>query len=221
MRTILKTSLVAIALLIGVSASAQDTPITFGVKVGANLSNFSGDLDMDAKFGFNAGVTLDYAFTPDVYLLTGLEFTTKGAKRKTGDNSFTMNPMYLQLPIHVGYKLTVADNTRLVFHAGPYVAYGLGGKTTTKTAGIKTKGDFFGSEKDGGYKRFDFGVGLGVGAEFGKINVGLGYDFGLLNIARGGYEGSFDLGDFGTIEIESSDYKVRNMNAYLTVGYKF
>ncbi len=202
MRTILKTSLVAIALLIGVSASAQDTPITFGVKVGANLSNFSGDLDMDAKFGFNAGVTLDYAFTPDVYLLTGLEFTTKGAKIKEGDESLTMNPMYLQLPVHVGYKLTVADNTRLVFHAGPYVAYGLGGKTTVKIAGIKEKGDFFGSEEEGGAKRFDFGVGLGVGAEFGKIGVGLGYDFGLLNMARG-------------------DGKVRNMNAYLTVGYKF
>ncbi|MDH6307259.1 hypothetical protein M2451_000408 [Dysgonomonas sp. PFB1-18] len=220
MRTILKTSLVAIALLIGVSASAQDTPITFGVKVGANLSNFSGDVeDTKAKFGFNAGVTLDYAITPDIYLLTGLEFTMKGAKAEYGEeyNGVSVevtekaNPMYLQLPVHIGYKLAIADNTKLVFHAGPYVAYGIAGKAKVEykgsVAGIDLSGkagehDFFGSEEDGGYKRFDFGLGLGVGAEFGKIGVGLGYDFGLLNMSRG-------------------DAKVRNMNAYLTLGYKF
>lgn len=54
-------------------------------------------------------------------------------------------------------------------------------------------------------KKFDFGLGLGVGAEFGKINVGLGYDLGLLDISQ--------MGD--------SNYPIRTQNAYLTVGYKF
>lgn len=194
MKTTFKTCLVAIALLIGVNTYAQDQPITFGVKAGVNLSNLSGDVDgTDAKIGFNAGVTLDYGFTPDVYLLTGLQLTTKGFKAGSGDNKFTSNLMYLQLPVHVGYKLTVAEATKIVFHAGPYAAYGIGGKTE----GVK-------SFQDGAYKKFDFGVGLGVGAEFGKIGVDLGYDFGLANI----------------VDTEG-DGKVRNMNAYLTLGYKF
>jgi hypothetical protein len=135
---------------------------------------------------------LDYGFTPDVYLLTGLQLTTKGYKVGTGEDKYTSNLMYLQLPVHAGYKLTVAEATKIVFHAGPYAAYGIGGKS----------GDDKSFEK-GHAKRFDFGLGLGVGAEFGKIGVDLGYDFGLANVNDAG------------------DGKVKNMNAYLSLGYKF
>lgn len=191
MKTTLKTCLVAVALLIGINTYAQDKPVTFGVKAGVNLSNVSGDVDgSKAKVGFNAGVTLDYGFTSDVYLLTGLELTTKGFKIKDEDGS--ANLMYLQLPVHVGYKLSIVEDTKIVFHAGPYVAYGIGGKT----GGV----DSFGKDR---FDAFDFGLGLGVGAEFGKIGVGLGYDFGLVNI------------------IDAGGANIKNMNAYLTLGYKF
>lgn len=223
MKTIIKTSLLAIALLIGISANAQDKPLTFGVKAGMNLSNFSGDGadGSDAKIGFNVGFTVDYALTQDLYLMTGLDFTIKGAKDKGEfyeeiegidveiDGEVKANPMYLQLPVHVGYKMNIAENTKIVIHAGPYIAYGLGGKMKisgkASAGGVSVpiddiKTDFFG---DDAYDRFDFGLGMGVGVEFGKIGAGLGYDLGLTNIS----------GD--------SDYKVRNMNAYLTVGYKF
>ncbi len=214
MKTILKTSLIAIALLLGISANAQEKPLTFGVKAGMNISNFSGDGDSDSKFGFNAGVTVDYALSSDLYLLSGLELTTKGAKDEVSatvsgiyaKTKFTATPMYLQLPVHVGYKLTVTEATKIVFHAGPYIAYGIGGKVKTevstnasgKDVSDENKEDFFGDE---GAKRFDFGVGLGAGVEFGKIGVGLGYDFGLTKL--------YDEGNN------------KNMNAYLTVGYKF
>lgn len=214
MKTILKTSLIAIALLLGISANAQEKPLTFGVKAGMNLSNFSGDGDSDSKIGFNAGVTVDYALSSDLYLLSGLELTTKGAKAEYSESESgvsvkykaTATPMYLQLPVHLGYKLTVTEGTKIVFHAGPYIAYGIGGKTKTKASANalsidinhEDKEDFFGDE---GAKRFDFGVGLGAGVEFGKIGVGLGYDFGLTKL--------YDEGNS------------KNMNAYLTVGYKF
>ena len=214
MKTILKTSLIAIALLLGISANAQEKPLTFGVKAGMNLSNFSGDGDSDSKIGFNAGVTVDYALSSDLYLLSGLELTTKGAKAEYSESESgvsvkykaTATPMYLQLPVHLGYKLTVTEGTKIVFHAGPYIAYGIGGKTKAKASANalsidinhEDKEDFFGDE---GAKRFDFGVGLGAGVEFGKIGVGLGYDFGLTKL--------YDAGNN------------KNMNAYLTVGYKF
>jgi len=218
MRTFIKTALIAVAVLVGMSVNAQDKPLTFGVKAGMNLSNFSGNGadGMDAKVGFNVGLTLDYALTQDVYLMTGLEFSMKGGKDKGsisyGGVSFTGeekdNPMYLQIPIHVGYKFNVTEYTKLVLHVGPYLAYGVGGKSKIKgvatvegeTGSIDTDYDFF---SDATAKRFDMGLGLGVGAEFGKFGIGLGYDLGLLNISQ------------------NKNFKVRNMNAYLTVGYKF
>lgn len=222
-----KIILIASVLAFTIHANAQDSPARFGIKGGVNLSDFSGDLkDTESRLGFNVGITLDYAFTSDIYLMTGLELTTKGVKAEfskseqvtdlvTEKTIVKMSPMYLQLPVHVGYKLNIADNTKLVFHAGPYMAYGIGGKAkyevrTTSSEGISDesyKENFFG--KNGAAKRFDFGLGLGVGVEFGKIGVGLGHDFGLLNIAKN-YKGS-----------EGTNLKMRNTNGYLTVGYKF
>ena len=196
MKKVLQASLLAVALLIGSNVSAQDSPIEIGVKAGANLSNIGGDMGdlTKTKFGFNVGLTFDYNFTPNIALLTGVEFTTKGAKIKFIDEN--MNASFIQVPVHVGYKLPVSDAMKIVFHAGPYAAVGVAGKT--KIDGVKL--DTFGD--NGILKRFDFGLGLGAGIEYGKICAGLGWDFGLL-----------DLGKY--------DATARTQNGYLSVGYKF
>ena len=202
-----------VAMLVAVtSVSAQQ--LYLGVKGGVNLSNFSGDLDnADAKVGFNIGLAADYEFMFNHAIQTGLFFTTKGAKKISDPGFFnkdtrgeiTLSPMYLQLPVHYAYKLDVSPGTRVVFHAGPYMALGVGGKIKAKSSyeGIsgKTEFDFF---KKNRFNRFDAGLGLGVGAEFGQILVDLGWDMGLVNIS-----------DSPLID------KVKNQNAYLSVGYRF
>lgn len=203
----MKFSLI-VAMLVAVTAvSAQQ--LTLGVKGGLNMSNFSGDLDnADPKVGFNIGLAADYEFMWDHAIQTGLFFTTKGSKYTSSLEGkkvdVTANPMYLQLPIHYAYKLNVSPGTRLVFHAGPYMALGIGGKIKAKGSldkvSFKADSDFF--EKDR-FKRFDAGLGLGVGAEFGPILVDLGWDMGLVNIS----------------DVNNVDTK--NQNAYLSVGYKF
>lgn len=203
MKNLLKNSIVILFLFIGMNMNAQNEKISFGIKAGLNLSNFGGDVeDMDAKIGFNAGVTLDYAITGNLFLLTGLDFTTKGCKYSEDDYKETVNSMFLQLPIHAAYKFEITDQSRLVVNAGPYIAYGIGGKVKYEEDGESEKFDFFGSEEDGGMKRFDFGLGLGVGFEYDKFKVGIGYDFGLANIGR-------------------DDVDVKTRNGYLTVGYRF
>jgi hypothetical protein len=197
MKTVIKSIVVTAALLLSISMFAQ-VPVQFGVKAGLNLSNIT---DGTAKVGFNAGVTLDYNFTPNVALLTGLEYSLKGAKSDGEDADVKLNLSYIQLPIHIGYKLPVAEGTNVVFHAGPYLAYAASGSWKVGSLSL----DAFGDEATevAKLKRFDFGLGLGAGLEFGKIGVGLGWDFGLANIA------------------DTSDGSMKNQNAYLTVGYKF
>lgn len=204
---------------LGLNASAQESPITWGAKAGVNLSNASikdNDGDIKAKVGFQVGVTAEYAITNEFYLQSGLSFTTKGAKHEysveaagvKAEAKRTINQMYLQLPIMAAYKLEVAPGTKIVFNAGPYLAYGVGGKTKTEyTLSAGSSSTSFDDDKintfsDNGLKRFDFGLGAGVGAEFGQIVVGLNYELGLTNIAQKG-----------------GDYK--NRNASLTIGYRF
>lgn len=198
-----------VAMLAIVTAVSAQTSL--GIKGGVNMSNFYGDEldDRNVKIGFHVGVAADYEFMYNHAIQTGLFFTTKGAKYQGEFGSVTgevsLNPMYLQLPVHYAYKIDVSPGTRVVLHAGPYVAYGIGGKAnvtiSSSEGSSETDGvDIFG---DDGFDRFDAGLGLGIGAEFGRFLVDLGWDMGLVNIS--GY----------------SEANVKNQNAYLSVGYKF
>jgi len=202
MKNCLKVLFTAAVLLVSVNSYAL-LPVSLGVKGGMNLSNFSGDLDhTSTKVGFNAGLVIDIDLPlTNLGLTTGVEFTTKGAKidkkhLMNTDKDVTFNAMYLQLPIHANYKISVAPATKVVFHAGPYFAYGIGGKT-------KIDGDKYDTFDDDNMKRFDFGLGLGAGVQVWKFGVDLGWDFGLTNIS------------------DDSDISVKNRNAYLSVSYRF
>lgn len=186
--------------------TAVSAQVSLGVKGGINMSNLYGDeLDNEnVKFGFNVGLLADIDFSFNSAIQTGLFFTTKGYKYDSGNLDYTENLMYIQLPVHYAYKIDVTPGTRVVFHAGPYAAYGVGGsrKLYAGELGSLEVDKIFG---DGmlQYKPFDAGLGLGVGAEFGPILVDLGWDMGLVNISN------------------TSNGNVKNQNAYLSVGYKF
>ena len=205
----IKLSLV-IALLGMVSLlSAQNT--SFSIKGGVNMSNFYGDElnDKNMKVGFHAGIGADFEFAPNMAIQSGLFFSTKGAKYTYKSAELNVNANYLQLPVHFAYKIDVMPGTRVVLHAGPYVAYGIGGKRKIDSQLTDILKPIFGEpevntfDKDFGYKPFDAGLGIGVGAEFGRILVDLGWDMGLANLSR------------------VSAYDVKTQNAYLSVGYIF
>lgn len=221
-----KVFLLTFILLLGINVLAQDSPFRFGVKAGVNMSNATienKDADPKFKVGYQIGVTVDYTFTRDWLIQSGLSFTTKGSKVDDfyagqmigGDGrgtTHTFNQLYIQLPVYAAYRVNVTDNLGIVIGAGPYMAYGIGGKSKEKLhkavfgdSSTERKFDTFGNGDDDieQLNRVDFGLGLNVSAEFGKIVVGLGYEHGLLNVAA--YDG----------------LKYRNRSAALTLGYKF
>lgn len=201
----IKLSLV-IALLGMVSlVGAQNT--SFSIKGGLNMSNFYGDelSDKNMKTGFHIGVGADFEFAPNMAIQSGLLFTSKGAKYTTDlvSTELNANANFLQLPLHFAYKIDVMPGTRVVLHAGPYVAYGIGGKTSAGNVEVDTFKDDAFLDVLNGLKPFDAGIGLGVGAEFGSILLDLGWDMGLTNLSR------------------VNGYDVKTQNAYLSVGFKF
>lgn len=186
-------------LLCGVNLATAQNPLTFGVKAGLNLSDYYGDLESnDIKLGYNVGLTMDYRLSKRVYLVSGIELTTKGTKVKSENtlvplpqesNDITKikeswNPLYLQVPLHIGYIVEADENMLILFHMGPYIAYGIGGKVTQKAyreeGATEIKSNIFGSNSR--LKRWDTGIGIGAGFQFQKIGVNFGYDLGLLNV---------------------------------------
>lgn len=191
-------------------------PLSISVKAGLNLSDYYGDIeDNDIKAGYNAGISVDYRLNKNFYILSGVEVTSKGTRVKynklndTPEQASTLvrtkwNPLYLQVPLHAGYTVRAAEDMLILFHIGPYVSYGIGGKVTTKEKGneqqSKTEYDAFGS--DGLLKRWDVGLGIGAGFEFKGIGVNLGYDLGFLKQSR------------------DKEYKLRNNVAHITFAYR-
>lgn len=204
-----KMRLTAVIAMLAI-VTAVSAQVSLGIKGGVNMSNLVYDDEVDdknPKIGFNIGLAADVDFTPNMALQTGLFLSTKGFKTVNDaiDVEYTENLMYLQLPLHLAYKVDVTPGSRIVFHAGPYAAYGVGGSRKANVGNLSGEWDvdkIFG-DANGQYKPFDAGLGLGVGAEMGAFLIDLGWDMGMVNISN------HDNGN------------TKNQNAYLSVGYKF
>jgi opacity protein-like surface antigen len=186
-----------------VAASAQ---VSWNAKAGMNLSNVT-NADSDMKVGFNVGMGVDYAFNNTLSLQPSLLFTTKGATDSSEGTTVTVNAMYLELPILVAARFPINTYTNVVISAGPYLGYGVGGKSSISYSGVELSFNTFGKTEIEGYemkglKRFDAGLAAGVAIEFNKFFVGLNGEFGLMNVGTSSENG-------------------KNMNFYLGVGYKF
>ena len=165
-----KNLLFVLFTFLSVTAFSQ---VTWNAKVGMNISNYTGDNEMNSKVGFKIGGGLEYGLTELWSLQPSLLISTKGAKY----DDLTMNTVYLELPIMAAARMAITDDTNIVISAGPYLACGVGGNTSLGDIKVDTFGDE-------GLDRFDAGLGLGVAAEFGKIVVGLEGQVGLVDVEK-------------------------------------
>ena len=188
MKKIFSTVIVAIVAVM-MSFSAQAEGAQWEVVAGMNVANVDAS-GASSRIGFHAGARMTLGI-PSVshgfYGNAAALLSLKGFKAV----GITLNPFYLDIPVHFGYKYAVNNNLALLGEFGPYFGIGLFGQTDGE--------DVFG---DDGYKRFDFGLGLRAGLEFNqKVPISIGYDFGLLDINDG--------------------VSAKNRNLTLSVGYKF
>jgi hypothetical protein len=205
-----KVLLSAAALLIAGITFGQTK---FGIVAGANFSSAtaknvtlnSGKETSDLIVGIRAGVTADLQLADEFYIGTGLLFAGKGGKNK--DNSdFKTTLSYLQVPINFLFKPEVGSG-KLNLGAGPYVAYGVGGKHKGSVGNISADLKAFDDESGAAkLKRFDAGVGVVAGYEMNSgLYLGLHADLGLVN--------AYDNTD--------NDRSWKNTSFGVSLGYKF
>lgn len=196
--------------------------IVVGPRVGLNVSTLSvSNLELNndkSKLGFNVGVAVEFPIVRSFYINSGLFYTTKGIKFENSGSDWsldeTWNAGYIELPVYASYRLNFAEASQLQINFGPYFAYGVNGKVKYELneEGDVSKYDYdiFGASEDdvekGGVKRFDCGLGVGLGYTFHKIYLGINYQFGLTNIA--------DKKEWGNV-------KVKNNNFNISIGYNF
>ena len=197
MKKFFMTAVLAMFALVGFSQVKWDA------RVGVNFSNVTKADEAKSLTGFTLGLGMDYGLSESWSFRSGLMFTSKGWKFKEEGEKITYRPIYLEIPILAAYKVNISENTKFVINAGPYLAFGLGGKAKYGDADMKL---FKGEDGEDAYmKRFDLGIQYGVGFELS--------DRYLINLTgQNGFICPFD--------VDEGD-KSKNMSFAISVGYRF
>lgn len=162
----------------GFTAQAQDDAksssssegMKFGVKAGLNMTNFTGDLDSDAKTSFYIGGLVDFAVSDKFHVQPELLYSMEGADDDGGIS-------YLRVPIMAKYYIMEG----LSLQAGPEIAFK-----------VATEEDLL----DEMTKSTDFGLGFGAGYELSNgLMFDARYNAGMTNIYDG--DGDFDIKNTG------------------------
>ena len=193
--------------LVLTTAGALSTKAQVYVQGGLNLANITKTKDGQTEKNnilpsFNVGILGRLDLDPMFALESGLLLTGHGSKAETyftnGDYVKTkFNPFYLQVPLNAVVKIPLEKESNVFFNAGPYVAIGIGGKSTRESklgplmsnssSSIQFSNDdpFTSQQEDAGYnklKRFDFGLNFGGGFQFGHVMLKANYGLGLAKI---------------------------------------
>jgi len=154
---------------------------------------------------FNAGLLGRFGLSSTVDLESGVLLSGKGSKAETyftgsKDDNYVktkFNPLYIEVPLNLVVRVPLEKKTNIFFHAGPYAAMGIAGKSKTESklfglassseSDIKFSNDnpFTSQQEDAAYnklKRFDFGLNIGGGIDLDKVLLKLNYGFGLTKI---------------------------------------
>lgn len=200
-------------------ASAQ---VTFNAKLGGGMSwapmSEKGEVDafdnkglFVGKVGFGAEIPVSQNFS----VMPSLELAMKGGKYESKDDNETisdkLNVTYLQIPVMAAYRLSLNDRLNMTLKAGPYFAYGLSGNMKITEDNKTEKIDIFSDKEMGGKAadRFDVGGILGVDFEYHRFVFGAELECGFTDM----YKASDPSDNYSV--------KIKNLAAYVTVGYKF
>ena len=190
-----KLLLVCMMCALVLSANAQ----RFGVQVGMNLANVNSDGELrDDLLAYQVGPVADFDITNSFAFNTGVLFSAKGCKYSGDLIDPKVGLNYVEIPLNFAYKLDLGG-MKLYAQAGPYLGYAVANKVTVEAGNNKTvtKNDW------DGFKRLDYGVGFGAGAELEHLKIGMAYGLGLANLN------------------DSDDYKSKNRNFMITAAWLF
>src|SRR5690606_18977389 len=201
-------SISALLFVLIISIHTVNAQTRVGIRAGMNLSGIHltdepGERqDTETVPRFQIGLTLDVPVATDFYIQPAALYSGKGFKQDGGwlvgpDNTFKATVSYFEVPVNLLYTPQLGPGN-LIVGAGPYVAYGTGGRWKADQGHIligdimiEPQGDviFKDDVADGEFgnylygKPWDYGVNFLVGYKFfRRITVQVNGQFGVANI---------------------------------------
>ncbi len=155
-----------------------------------SMAAIDGGANPSCKISYLAGVAYERQFKSDFGFVAGLEYTEKGTDKflyESGDEA-DFGLQYVQLNLALKYSKEFWG-IQGFGQAGPYVGYGIGGKTEINGykldsfKDVSSDGEMIYADGGAGFKRFDAGIRVAVGVEFHHIRIMGGYQRGFIDIS--------------------------------------
>lgn len=214
---------VFMALLLGLSTALGYSQVKISVQGGNGLNTITENENYKTMLGFRFGAGFEFPINRTWSMQTGLQVLNRKYNFNDTDEAFftteeggkvfmaveaksKINAFYVQIPLKAAAYLPLSNSCGLQFSAGPYIAYGIGGKYNLKMTSVSseyldndndndinhgqiTKAETFNShhktfDKDNGFKRLDIGLSLGVDVKYKQLFVGIGVEYGLLPVSK-------------------------------------
>jgi hypothetical protein len=226
-----------------VATSAQ---IKYDVRTSLGLSSMLSPSNADTHVAFKIGADASIPIGKSRFAVEpGLFFSQKGIRFNgyylvgdiMSDAKYSTTLNYLEMPILATSKVHIGNDSYIIFKMGPYIAYGMKGKTTMKlrdtdysrTFGqnhFREKCDYDNAayDEDGNqilcpkFNRFDAGVAYGIDFRIHRFIIGIEGEYGLLPVCDELYMGNTFENILSACLFGS---KPKNISISFTTGYRF
>lgn len=184
-----KILILSVILLLGIASSyAQRLVLSAGA--GLNFSKITGTQG-ELRFGYYLGGFVDYRFTPQWVIHSGVSMSTKGTNDFLNHEQSSINAVYLEIPVMAKRRFILSHRTTLSVGLGPYFSYGMAGDTNIREYSSTFEDDVVATShikvdtfKEDVLKEFDMGMGVSFGIEHKNIEINVGGQYGLANLAN-------------------------------------
>lgn len=174
-----KIIMMAVMAVLTLTASAQvEKGMRYSISFTGSMSKYSEIPDAKNTFGYGGGLNVEYNFTPNVYIGTGLQFGLRGSKisrlnveGRPVSIAGTLKSYNFGIPVNVGGRVNLSNSVALFAQVGPYVSW------ATKKPEVQVIG--YGNIKG---ESFDWGFNGKVGVEFAQFQLFGGYELGMKKV---------------------------------------
>lgn len=170
-----------------------------------------------SKTGVNLGI-LGQVFlgkSSHLFFQPGILYSAKGRKFLISNDtataaindtlrySSTFATNYIEIPLNIGYRLSLGKKSGFFLTAGPYIGLVFSGKSTSEMRVFSTNKftkdevELQVGKGDNKARLLDFGVNARAGFDLNKVLISAFYSQGLSNFYQADYDGSFKHQNYG------------------------
>ena len=194
-----KMMMMAMALMVAMTANAQNEEGQFTLmpKAGLNMVTLTGDPDEKFRAGYVVGFEAEYGLNDNVGLVAGIHYSDQGSKEDVDGISTKYKFGYVNVPLMVQYYpvkgLALKAGAQLGFLASKKAVY------DGKQIDFDKLYDVTGIPSD--FRKFDIAIPMGISYEYANFVIDARYNLGLIGVFK-------------------DESKYRNSVFQFTLGYK-